>query len=151
MEDHDYMAIALQEAKASAQRGDVPVGAIIVNPKSGQIIAKAGNAPIAINDPSAHAEILAIREAAYKLGNYRLGGLTLYTTLEPCTMCAGAISHARLDRVVFGADDPKGGAIENGVKFFQSPSCHHRPDVTGHIMAEPCSQILKDFFKARRG
>ena len=150
MNDEAYMREALAEAQAASSRGEVPVGAILVETASGQVIARAGNAPIGICDPTAHAEILALREAAYQKNNYRLKGLTLYVTLEPCAMCAAAISNARLDRVVYGAADPKGGAVESGVKFFEHPSCHHRPDVQGGILADECGQILKDFFRARR-
>ena len=149
MKDEHYMRQALHEAQAASLRGEVPVGAILVD-KAGDIVARAGNAPIGISDPTAHAEILVLRDAAYKRENYRLGGLTLYVTLEPCTMCASAISNARLDRIVYGASDPKGGAVESGVRFFEQPSCHHRPDVTGGILADACGQILKDFFKSRR-
>ena len=149
MTDEDYMREALHEAQAASLRGEVPVGAVIVNGQ-GQIIARAGNAPIAISDPTAHAEILALRDAAYVSKNYRLGGLTLYVTLEPCTMCAGAISNARIERVVYGASDKKGGAVENGVKFFEQASCHHRPDVTGGVLANEASSMLKGFFNARR-
>lgn len=149
MTDADYMQLALLEAKAAARRGEVPVGAVLVS-ASGQILARAGNAPIAICDPTAHAEILAIRDGAYGADNYRLTGTTLYVTLEPCAMCAGAIANARIARVVYGASDPKGGAVESGVRFFEQPSCHHRPEITGGVMAEECSQLLKDFFRARR-
>ena len=148
-DDVYYMQLALEEAKRSARRGEVPVGAVIVN-ASGEIVAKSGNAPIGISDPTAHAEILALREAAYKTGNYRLGGHTLYVTLEPCTMCAGAISHARIDRLVYGAEDIKGGGVKNGVRFFDQPSCHHKPDVTTGVMTEDASALLKAFFRARR-
>ena len=150
MNDEAYMREALAEAQAASLRKEVPVGAILVETASGAVIARAGNAPIGICDPTAHAEILALREAAHKRDNYRLGGLTLYVTLEPCTMCAAAISNARIDRLVFGASDVKGGAVENGVKFFEQSSCHHRPEVTGGVLADECGQILKDFFKARR-
>ncbi len=150
MTDEDYMREALAEAEAAARRGEVPVGAVMVNPKTGEIIARSGNAPIALDDPTAHAEILCLRDTGYKEGNYRLTGLTLYVTLEPCTMCAGAISHARIGRLVYGASDPKGGAVENGVRFFEQSSCHHRPDVTGGVLADEGSQLLKSFFKARR-
>jgi len=126
------------------------VGAILVDSASGAIISRAGNAPIGICDPTAHAEVLAIRDAAYKRGNYRLGGLTLYVTLEPCAMCAAAIANARIDHVVYGAGDVKGGAVDHGVQFFRQPSCHHTPKVTGGVLAGECGQILKDFFKARR-
>lgn len=149
MTDAEYMQLALLEAEHAARRGEVPVGAVLVN-GTGEIIARAGNAPIGICDPSAHAEILAIREAAYQSENYRLTGTTLYVTLEPCAMCAGAIAQARIARVVYGVDDVKGGAVKNGVQFFKQPSCHHRPEVTGGVLAGECSQILKDFFKIRR-
>ncbi len=149
MRDEDYMREALNEARAAARRGEVPVGAVLVN-SAGEIIGRAGNAPIAIDDPTAHAEILTIRDGAYLLGNYRLNGTTLYVTLEPCTMCAGAISNARIGRVVYGASDPKGGAVESGVRFFEQSSCHHRPEVTGGVLAEDASDLLKAFFKARR-
>ncbi len=150
MTDEDYMREAIIEAQAASARGEVPVGAVLVNPASNKIIARSGNAPILLDDPTAHAEILTLRDGAYNLGNYRLNDLTLYVTLEPCTMCAGAISHARTGRVVYGASDPKGGAVENGVKFFSQASCHHKPKVTGGILAEECSDMLKAFFKARR-
>ena len=148
--DERYMRQAVVEAQAASARGEVPVGAVLVNPDSGQVIARTGNAPIGICDPTAHAEILALRDGAYKTGNYRLTGLTLYVTLEPCAMCAGAISNARIGRVVYGATDSKGGAVESGVRFFDSPSCHHRPDVTGGVLAQEAAALLKAFFKARR-
>jgi tRNA(adenine34) deaminase len=144
------MRIALEEAQAAADRGETPVGAVIVDPATGEVIARAGNGPIGAHDPTAHAEIVAIREAARKLGNYRLTGLTLVVTLEPCAMCAGAISHARLGRVVFGAEDVKGGAVVNGPRFFDQPTCHWRPDVTGGVLAEESAALLRGFFKARR-
>lgn len=150
MDDEAYMREALREAQAASARGEVPVGAILVDPETGEIVARAGNAPISIFDPTAHAEILAIRDAAWRSENYRLTGLTLYVTLEPCTMCAGAISYARIGRVVYGARDPKGGAVDSGVKFFDQPTCHHRPDILGGVLAEDCAQLLKSFFKARR-
>ncbi len=149
MNDEDYMRQALGQAQAASRRGEVPVGAVIVN-AAGDIIARASNAPIGICDPTAHAEVLALRDAAYLTGNYRLGGLTLYVTLEPCTMCAGAISNARLARVVYGASDEKGGAVDNGVEFFKQPTCHHKPIVTGGVLAQECADELKAFFKARR-
>ena len=148
--DKGYMRQAIVEAQAASARGEVPVGAVLVAPESGEVIARTGNAPIGICDPTAHAEILALRDGAYKTGNYRLSGLTLYITLEPCAMCAGAISNARIGRVVYGASDPKGGAVENGVRFFDSPSCHHRPEVTGGVLADESSAMLKAFFKERR-
>lgn len=149
MNDEPYMRLAIQEAKSAARRGEVPVGAVLVN-AAGDVVAKAGNAPISICDPTAHAEVLALRDAAYESDNYRLGGLTLYVTLEPCTMCAGAISNARIARLVYGAPDVKGGAVENGVRFFKQPTCHHRPEVTGGVLAEDCAELLTSFFRARR-
>ena len=149
MNDEHYMRLAIQEAKSAARRGEVPVGAVLVNAQ-GDVVAKAGNAPISICDPTAHAEILALCDGAYASENYRLGGMSLYVTLEPCTMCAGAISNARLSRVVYGASDLKGGAVENGVRFFEQPTCHHRPEVTRGILAEDCAGLLKAFFRARR-
>ena len=150
MTDEDYMHEAILEAKAAARRGEVPVGAVLVNPISGEIIARSGNAPIVLDDPTAHAEILCLRDGGYKTGNYRLNGLTLYVTLEPCTMCAGAISNARIARVVYGAEDIKGGAVKNGVKFFSQPTCHHRPEITDGLLTEECGELLRSFFKARR-
>ena len=153
MSVHDLatMRIALEEAQAAAGRGETPVGAMVVDPASGEIIARAGNSPISNRDPTAHAEILALRAAALSLGNYRLTGLTLVVTLEPCAMCAGAISHARIGRLVFGAEDPKGGAVVNGPRFFEQPTCHSRPTVTGGVLADESSALLKNFFQARRG
>ena len=149
MNDVSYMRLAIEEAKSAARRGEVPVGAVLVNAE-GDVIARTGNAPISICDPTAHAEILALRDGAYASDNYRLGGMSLYVTLEPCTMCAGAISNARIARVIYGAPDVKGGAVENGVKFFDQPTCHHRPDVRGGVLADECSELLKAFFKERR-
>jgi tRNA(Arg) A34 adenosine deaminase TadA len=153
MIDHDQatMRIALAEAQAAAEAGEAPIGAAVVDPVSGEIIARAHNAPIARRDPSAHAEILALRAAAERLGNYRLTGLTLVVSLEPCAMCAGAISHARIGRLVFGAEDPKGGAVVHGPRFFDQPTCHWRPEVVGGVLAEESSALLKGFFRARRG
>jgi len=149
MNDEHYMRLAIEEAKSAARRGEVPVGAVLVN-ADGEVIAKTGNAPISICDPTGHAEILALRDGAYKANNYRLGGMSLYVTLEPCTMCAGAISNARIARVVYGASDIKGGAVENGVRFFDQSTCHHRPAVTSGVLAEESARLLKDFFRARR-
>lgn len=149
MNDEHYMRLAIQEAKSAARRGEVPVGAVLVNAQ-GDVVARAGNAPISICDPTAHAEILALRDGAYGTENYRLGGMSLYVTLEPCTMCAGAIANARIARVIYGAPDVKGGAVENGVRFFEQPTCHHRPEVTGGVLSEECTALLKDFFRARR-
>ncbi|WP_366946093.1 tRNA adenosine(34) deaminase TadA [uncultured Maricaulis sp.] len=144
------MTAALRLAQAAAEAGEAPIGALIVDPATDEVIAQAHNRPIAGHDPTAHAEILALREAATKLGNYRLTGLELYVTLEPCAMCAGAISHARIGRLVFGASDAKGGAVVSGTRFFDQPSCHWRPDVVPGIMADEGSALLKDFFRARR-
>jgi tRNA(adenine34) deaminase len=152
MFDHDlsYMRIALDLAQAAADAGEAPIGALIVDPATGEIIAKAHNAPIAGHDPTAHAEILALRDAAAKLGNYRLTGLCLYVTLEPCAMCAGAISYARIGRLVYGAADEKGGAVAHGPRFFAQPTCHWRPEVAGGVMAEESARLLRDFFRSRR-
>ncbi|MCL4150986.1 UNVERIFIED_CONTAM: hypothetical protein GTU68_014387, partial [Idotea baltica] len=131
--------------------GEVPVGAVIIDPATGDIVAEGRNAPIAGHDPTAHAEIMAIRAAAAKLGNYRLPGLHLYVTLEPCAMCAGAISFARLGAVIFAATDPKGGAVVSGTRFFDQPSCHWHPDILQDETAAPeAGEMLRAFFKARR-
>jgi len=144
------MARALALAGEAAEAGEAPIGCVIVD-EAGQIIAEGANAPIASHDPTAHAEIVALRKAAAALGNYRLKpGLTLYVTLEPCAMCAGAISHARIARVVYGASDPKGGAVESGSRFFEQPTCHWRPSVSGGVRADEAAALLKSFFKARR-
>jgi tRNA(Arg) A34 adenosine deaminase TadA len=144
------MRIALEEAQAAAVRGEAPIGAVVVDPVSGEVVARAGNSPIGRNDPTAHAEILALRAAAERLGNYRLTGLELFVTLEPCAMCAGAISHARIGRLVFGATDEKGGAVVSGPRFFEQPTCHWRPRVEGGVLAEESAALLRDFFRARR-
>ena len=144
------MRIALGLAQAAAARGEVPVGAVVIDPATGAVIAQASNAPVGTCDPTAHAEILALRAAASAVGNYRLNGLTLVVTLEPCGMCAGAISHARIGRLVFGAEDPKGGAVVGGGRFFEQPTCHWRPAVTGGVLAAECGEILRGFFKSRR-
>jgi tRNA(adenine34) deaminase len=149
-QDLRAMALALDEARAAAARGETPVGAVILDPATGEVIARAGNGPIGAHDPTAHAEIAAMRIAAAKLGNYRLTDLTLVVTLEPCAMCAGAISHARIGRVVFGAEDPKGGAVVHGPKFFAQPTCHWRPQVVGGVMAQESADLLRGFFRARR-
>ena len=151
MDDETYMRIALGLAEASAAKGEVPVGAVVVDPATGETLAAGANEPIGKHDPTAHAEIIALRRAAEALGNYRLTGLTLYVTLEPCAMCAGAISHARIGRVVWGADDPKGGGVVHGARVFDHPTCHWRPAFEGGVLAEEASRLLKDFFRARRG
>ena len=144
------MRIALAVAQDAALAGETPVGAVIVDPASGEVIARAANAPIASNDPTAHAEILALRAAAQVLGNYRLTGLSLVVTLEPCAMCAGAISHARIGRLVFGADDPKGGGVAHGARVFDHKTCHWRPEVTGGLLAAESAALLRGFFRQRR-
>ena len=144
------MRIALEAAQAAALAGETPVGAVVVDPASGEVVAVGANQPIGSHDPTAHAEIVAMREAARKLGNYRLTDLHLFVTLEPCAMCAGAISHARIGRLVFGAEDPKGGAVVNGPRFFEQPTCHWRPTVEGGVLAQEAGDLLRSFFRARR-
>ncbi|MCB1451486.1 MAG: nucleoside deaminase [Nitratireductor sp.] len=144
----DFMALALEEARNAAQRGEVPVGAVVV--LDGQVIGQAGNRTLELKDPTAHAEILAVRMACEAIGNDRLSGCDLYVTLEPCTMCAGALSFARIRRLYYGADDAKGGAVENGVRFFGDPACHHAPDVYSGMAGREASSLLKAFFAARR-
>jgi tRNA(Arg) A34 adenosine deaminase TadA len=147
--DSDWMAIALEEARNAAGRGEVPVGAIVVG-GAGRELARAGNRIIELRDPTAHAEILALRAAAKALGNERLIGATLFVTLEPCAMCTGAISLARVERLVFAADDPKGGAVLNGPRFFEQPTCHHRPAIARAGDGAEAGELLKAFFRARR-
>lgn len=148
--DEYFMSHALDLARAAAEAGEAPIGALVVDPATGEIIAEAHNQPIRLHDPTGHAEILALRAAAARLGNYRLTGLSLFVTLEPCAMCAGAISHARIGRLVYGASDEKGGAVASGPRFFEQSTCHWRPDVTGGVLAEPSAEILRSFFRARR-
>ena len=143
------MDLALDEARAAQAAGEVPVGCVIV--RDGEVIAKAGNRTLADRDPTAHAEVLAIREAAAKLGSERLTGCDLYVSLEPCAMCAAAMSLARIRRLYYGAADPKGGAVDSGVRFFASPTCHHRPEVYGGINETDAAHLLRGFFAARRG
>jgi tRNA(adenine34) deaminase len=143
-----FMQMALKEARAAAERGEVPVGCLIV--RGGDVLARAGNRTLADRDPTAHAELLAIRQAAAALASERLADCDLYVTLEPCAMCAAAMSFARIRRLYFGASDPKGGAVENGVRFFAQPTCHHRPEVYGGINESECAALLRDFFAARR-
>ena len=152
MLDHDLptMRIALQKAQDAADRGEAPIGAVLIDPETGEVIAAAGNSPISLHDPTAHAEILVLREAAKKRGNYRLTGLTLVVTLEPCPMCAGAISHARIGRVVWGADDPKGGGVIHGPKIFDHPTCHWKPRTESGLLAQESADMLRSFFRARR-
>ena len=142
------MEMALEEARAAAARGEVPVGCVIV--RDGEVIARAGNRTLADKDPTGHAELIAMRTAAAALNSERLTDCDLYVTLEPCTMCAAAMSFARIRRLYFGAADPKGGAVENGVRFFSAATCHHRPEVYGGINESECAGLLKEFFQARR-
>ncbi len=142
------MAVALAEARLAAERGEVPVGAVVV--KDGVVIARAGNRTEADNDPTAHAEMLAIRAAAKALGSPRLTDCELYVTLEPCAMCAQAISHARVRRLVFAAYDPKGGGVEHGARVFSHATCHHAPEIVGGLAESAAAGLLKDFFRDRR-
>ena len=143
-----FMDMALEEARAAGAAGEVPVGCVIV--RDGAVVARAGNRTLTDADPTAHAELLAIREAAAALGSERLTECDLYVTLEPCAMCAAATAFARIRRLYYGAADPKGGAVENGVRFFASPTCHHRPEIYGGMGEAEASALLKSFFKERR-
>jgi tRNA(adenine34) deaminase len=143
-----FMDMALAEARAAGQRGEVPIGCVIV--QGSAVIARAGNRTLADRDPTAHAEMLAIRAAGAVLGSERLTDCDLYVTLEPCAMCAAAVSFARVRRLYYGAADPKGGAVDNGVQFFASASCHHRPEIYGAMAEAEASALLKQFFQARR-
>jgi tRNA(adenine34) deaminase len=143
------MALALAEAETARDLGEVPIGAVVVGAE-GEVLAAAGNRTLVLRDPTAHAELLAIREACARLGNERLTGCDLYVTLEPCAMCAAAISFARIRRLYFGASDPKGGAVEHGPRFYAQPTCHHAPEVIGGISGARAAALLKDFFAARR-
>ncbi len=145
-----YMNAALEEAKKAVLREEVPIGAVLVDPVRGEIVARAGNRTIELCDPSAHAEILCIRDLCGVEGAQRIVGYDLYVTLEPCAMCAAAISFARIRRVIIGASDPKGGGVLHGGRFYEQPTCHHRPEVVSGLMAEECGQVLKSFFRARR-
>jgi tRNA(adenine34) deaminase len=144
----DPMARALEEARLAAARGEVPVGAVVV--RDGAILAAAGNSPRAAHDPTAHAEMLAIHAACAAIGDERLSGCDLYVTLEPCTMCAAAISFARVRRLYFGALDPKGGAVESGVRFFAQATCHHAPEIYGGLREAEAAALLRAFFQPRR-
>jgi len=148
MTDNDYMQIALDLAQLAAAAGEVPVGAIVV--KDGAIIGRGSNAPITTHDPTAHAEIRAMRDAAQHLGNYRLVDCTLYVTLEPCAMCSGAIQHARIAKLIYGASDPKTGACGSVVNLMAEPKLNHHTEITGGVMAEQCGALLSSFFSARR-
>lgn len=144
------MRLALEEANAARMRGEVPVGAILVDSASGLIVARAGNTTLSGHDPTAHAEINVIRARCAELGTQRLPGHDLYVTLEPCPMCAAAISNARIRRLYFGAYDPKGGGVDHGAKVFDHPTCHHKPDVVGGMDERDCALLLTDFFEKRR-
>ena len=150
MDDAEAIALALEEAKSAARRGEVPVGAVLLS-SDGTLLARDGNRILEFKDPTAHAEMLVMRAGAKALGNERLTGSTLYVSLEPCAMCAGAMAMARIGRLVFAACDPKGGAVLHGPRFFEQPTCHHRPAV---MQTEPhamvAGDILRDFFRARR-
>jgi len=146
--DEKWMNQALEQARIAAAHGEVPVGAVLT--EAGSLLAVAGNSPICLNDPTAHAEILVLREAAAKKGNYRLPGTTLYVTLEPCVMCIGAILHARIERLVFGALDPKTGAVQSCYMIGSDGLLNHRLEITSGILGDSCSTILKDFFLPRR-
>ncbi len=148
--DAQFMALALEEAARAGACGEAPVGAVLVDPETGEVVARGANASIGACDPTAHAEIVALRAGARTRGNYRLTGLTLFATLEPCAMCAGAIVHARIGRLVYGASDPKGGAVAHGPRLFEAPTVNWRPDVTGGVGEEPAAALLRDFFRARR-
>jgi len=143
-----FMDMALDEARAAGRSGEVPVGCVIV--RDGKVIARAGNRVMAAHDPTGHAELVAIRSAGTALASERLEDCDLYVTLEPCAMCAGAIAFARVRRLYYGAADPKGGAVDNGVKFFAAPTCHHRPEVYGGLAEAEASALLKEFFQERR-
>lgn len=145
-----YMRLALETAALAAQNGEVPVGAVLVDSVTGDIVASSGNRVEADRDPTAHAEMVVIREAAALKDDVRLTACDLYVTLEPCAMCATAISFARIRRVYFGASDPKGGGVENGPRIFDQPTCHHRPDVYGGIGESDAAALLRNFFAARR-
>ena len=150
MKPSPYMEQALAQAEAAAGRGEVPVGAVLVDPASGEAVAAAGNRVVELSDPTAHAELLVIRAAAAARRSERLDGLELYVTLEPCAMCAAAISFARLRRVIYGADDPKGGGVAHGARVFDQPTCHHRPEVVAGIGEVRAAALLRDFFRERR-
>ncbi|HEU4805101.1 MAG TPA: nucleoside deaminase [Nitrobacter sp.] len=148
MSARSFMDRALEAAKNAGESGEVPIGCVIV--RGNEIVASAGNRTLTDRDPTAHAEVLALRAAAHAVGSERLTGCDLYVTLEPCTMCAAAISFARIRRLYYGAPDPKGGAVDAGVRFFAAPTCHHRPEVYPSVGESEAATLLRDFFKARR-
>lgn len=148
MTARSFMDLALKQAEVAGKAGEVPIGCVVV--RDGSVIAQAGNRTLRDRDPTAHAEVLAIRQAAQALQSERLTGCDLYVTLEPCTMCAGAISFSRIRRLYYGAADPKGGAVDSGVRFFAAPTCHHAPEIYPSVGESESATMLKDFFKARR-
>ena len=150
MKPGDYMDLAFAEAEAAGAAGEVPVGAVLVDPPSGRVLAQARNRTEELADPTAHAEVLAIRAACAAVGSPRLPGMDLYVTLEPCPLCAAAIGFARLRRVYYGAYDPKGGGVEHGPRIFAQPTCHHRPEIYGGIQESRAGALLKAFFQTRR-
>ena len=150
MTDQEYMEEALQEARQAWDEGEVPIGALVVDP-AGRIIGRGHNRPIAAHDPTAHAEIVALRQAAARVGNYRLPGCTMYVTIEPCIMCVGALLQARIQRLVFGAADPKAGAVVSLFRLADDPRLNHRLEVAPGVAAEACRQLLQDFFRRKRG
>ena len=145
----DALGLAFDEARAAAARGEVPVGAVVM--RDGAVVASAGNRTLELDDPTAHAEMLVLRAAGRALGSQRLTGCDLYVTLEPCAMCAGAVSFARIRRLYFSAPDPKGGAVEHGPRFFGQPTCHHAPEVYGGLREAEAAALLRGFFGKRRG
>jgi len=148
MDDLAYMGLALAEAQAAAEKGEVPVGCVIS--LEDRVLARAGNETISACDPSAHAEIVALRAAAKTIGNYRLSGATVYVTVEPCAMCAGAMIQARIARLVYGCDDPKGGAVHSCFEIFSHPALNHRVEVLGGVLAHECGRVMQAFFALRR-
>ncbi|WP_425403423.1 nucleoside deaminase [Hwanghaeella sp.] len=144
------MIRALEQARQAARRGESPIGAVLVDRTSGDVLAEDGNRVEELKDPTAHAEMLVIRQAAERQNSPRLTGCDLYVTLEPCPMCAGAISHARIGKLVFGAYDPKGGGVDHGARVFDRPTCHHKPDVIGGVSEEDCAALLRSFFQEKR-
>lgn len=149
-DDHSRMSAALEEAKQAAARDEVPIGAVLVHQKTGEIVARAGNRTLEHADPTAHAEILVIRELCQKLGVQRIPDYDVYVTIEPCPMCAAALSFARIGKVVFGASDPKSGGITSAVDLYTKPQLHHKPVVSGGLMAEECGRIMSEFFQRKR-
>lgn len=145
------MPEALEEARAAAARGETPVGAAIVDPRTGEVLARAGNRVRELRDPTAHAELLALRAACARRGSERLPGCELWVTLEPCAMCAGALAAARLARIYYGAEDPKSGGVTHGARVFKHPQAHHRPEIYGGIAEAECAALLRAFFAERRG